>query len=70
LDQPTHLDCQSSSGGSRALRVKGGVELPEVSRFEDVATLPVYEEAPCVEVHLITRSLKVQSHCGVDNRVE
>lgn len=70
MDQPTHLDCQSSSGGSRALRVKGGVELPEVSRFEDVATLPVYEEAPCVEVHLITRSLKVQSHCGVDNRVE
>lgn len=70
MDQATDLDCQSSSGGSRALGVKGGVELPEVSGFQDIAALPIYEEAPRVEVHLIARSLKVQSHCGVDNRVE
>lgn len=70
MDQAADLDCQSSSRGSGALRVKGGVALPQVCRLQDIATLPIYEEAPCVEVHLVAWSLEVQSHCGVDDMVE
>lgn len=62
------LDGESSFGGSRALRVKVCVGLPQAGRFQDVATLPVDEEAPRIEIHLVARRLEVQGHCG-HNRV-
>lgn len=62
--QASDLDGESRSGGPRTLRVKGCVGLPQTGGFQDVAALPVDEEAPGIEVHLVTRCLEVQGHCG------
>lgn len=62
--QASDLDGESRSGGPRTLRVKGCVGRPQTDGFQDVATLPVDEEAPSIEVHLVTRCLEVQRHCG------
>lgn len=62
--QASDLDGESCSGGPRTLRVKGCVGRPQTDRFQDVAALPVDEEAPGIEVHLVTRCLEVQGHCG------
>lgn len=62
--QAADLDGESSSGQSGALRVKASVGLPQAGRFQDVATLPVDEEAPSIEVHLVAWCLEVQGHCG------
>lgn len=64
MAQAANLDGESSSGGSRALGVKVCVRLPQAGRFQDVAALPVDEEAPRIEVHLIAWRLEVQGHCG------
>lgn len=64
MAQAANLDGESSSGGSRALGVKVCVRLPQAGRFQDVAALPVDEEAPSIEVHLIAWRLEVQGHCG------
>lgn len=64
MAQASDLDGESRSGGPRTLRVKGCVGLPQTGGFQDVAALPVDEEAPGIEVHLVTRCLEVQGHCG------
>lgn len=62
--QPADLDAESGSGRSRVLRVKGRVRLPQAGRFQDVATLPIDQEAAGIEVHLVAWRLEVQGHCG------
>ena len=62
--QAADLDGERGSGGSRTLRVKGRVRLPQAGGFQDVATLPIDEEAPSIEVHFVTWRLEVQGHCG------
>ena len=64
MAQASDLDGESRSGGPRILRVKGCVGLPQTGGFQDIAALPVDEEAPGIEVHLVTRCLEVQGHCG------
>lgn len=48
---------------SCVLRVEVGLGAAQERRFEDVTTAAVVEEAALVQVHLLTWSLEVQSHC-------
>lgn len=48
---------------SCVLGVKGGRGAAQEVRFEDVSTAAVGKEAALVQVHLLPRSLEVQSHC-------
>lgn len=53
-----------SGSSSRVLRVKVGRGAAQETRFQDVSTATVGEEAALVQVHLLARCLEVQSHCG------
>lgn len=43
------------------LRVEGGVGLAQERRLQDVATQTIWQEPALVEVHLLTKSLEIQS---------